>query len=62
MTPNVVRHIEVTKRLYQAILRYEDDTSNGDVFKEAPFIISDDSNRVKGSLLFFEIKLAVLFS
>lgn len=47
--PPVALHVLILKIVYAALLRYEQTTGRGFAFSEAPFVLSDTSDWVKGS-------------
>ena len=49
--PNVVRHTKATKRLFLALERHAEARNLGEAFTEAPFVLTDQPNWVKGSRL-----------
>jgi Uma2 family endonuclease len=49
MSPPVMIHVVITKRLMNAFTKYEETVGGYEAFSEAPFVLTDSPNWVKGS-------------
>lgn len=49
MAPVKYRHNIIQKRIFAKFLKYEQDTANGEVFSEMPFVLADTTDWLRGS-------------